>query len=85
MSLNAERSKRQRIRDDWWYFDRLSPKVRSLLADCAFNYDSKWLYDNLKKGVPFSIIEAAAKGADLDRCLKDNVTALPPIYTRRGY
>lgn len=86
-SYNAPRRKSRRVRDDWYYYDRLPPQARAIMADAAFNWDSKWIYDAVRRGLSFDLIRQTVRASD-DHKAQDGTmpkTGLAPIYTQRSY
>lgn len=59
-----------RVRDQWWFYDRLTPELRLALADSAFCWDAKWVYDRMRKGWPAQNIINALKDADAYKAKK---------------
>lgn len=68
---NSETRSVYRKHDDWYYFEKLPPRLREALNTSAYEYDSKWFYDHWNKGKSVDWCIKMLREADLERGVKD--------------
>jgi hypothetical protein len=68
----------RRTRDNWYYLDKLPPRLRLALCHAAFTWDAKWFYDRWNKGKSVDSLIAEIKQSDRHWASK-------PVKTRKGF
>lgn len=60
-----------RKRDNWYYLDKLPPRLRLALCEAAFTWDAKWFYDHWNKGKSVDWCIREIREADLRKAYED--------------
>ena len=60
-----------RKHDNWFYLDKLPPRLRAALCDAAFAWDAKWFYDKWNKGRSVDWCISEIRRADLQSAHAD--------------
>jgi hypothetical protein len=88
---NGQTRRGSRKRDNWYYIDKLPPRLRLALCDAAFTWDAKWFYDHWNKGKSVDWCIDQIKRADLNKALEPEKIrdgfkwrALPSITKETG-
>lgn len=71
MGNGITRSSAPRKKDNWYYLEKLPPRLRQALCNAAYTWDAKWFYDYWNKGKSVDWCIAKIKEADLEWALKD--------------
>lgn len=90
-----------RKHDNWYYLEKLPPRLRMALAHAAFAWDAKWFYDHWNKGKSVDWCIAKIKEWDLHEANSDvkwrtgfkwnsaksatKVTKVKPLYAPHGW
>jgi hypothetical protein len=67
-----------RKKDNWYYLDKLPPRLRAAICNSAFVWDSKYIYDHWNKGKSVDWCISNLKQWDLHEAAKD-------LKTRKGF
>lgn len=68
---NHATSGKARKHGDWYYLEKLPPRLRAALCDAAFSWDTKWFYDHWNKGKSVDWCIGEIKRWDLHRAYED--------------
>lgn len=60
-----------RIRDSYYYLEKLPPRLRQAICGAAYLWDAKWFYDHWKKGKSVDYLISEIKRWDLHEAYKD--------------
>jgi hypothetical protein len=63
-----------RKHDNWYYLEKLPPRLRQALCNAAFTWDAKWFYDNWNKGKSVDWCISEIKRWDLHALKLSNCT-----------
>jgi hypothetical protein len=60
-----------RKKDNWYYLEKLPPRLRLALCHAAYTWDAKWFYDHWNKGKSVDWCIERIKEADWAKAMED--------------
>lgn len=60
-----------RKHDNWYYLEKLPPRLRQALCNAAFAWDAKWFYDHWNRGKSVDWCISEIKRWDLHNAYED--------------